>query len=117
MKLLRGVFLLALAGALLSGCGDDVFLVELTISPDAPSIFELETQQFTATGTTNTGVTVDSVPGLEWSSSDTTVVTIDDNGLATCVNDGTSTITATAPVIPGAIATVSDTTTLTCLID
>lgn len=108
-------FALAAVSFSIAGCGDDILLVSLAITPDAPTVNEGSTQQFTATGTFSDSTTSTTVAGLQWTSSATTVATIDANtGLASCLIPGTSTITATAPVVSGATETVSDTTTLTC---
>lgn len=64
----------------------------LTVSPSTQSISAGQTVQFSATqnGSTVTGVT--------WSSSNTLVASIDQNGVATGITTGTVTITATATV-------------------
>ncbi len=116
MRLLCGVFLLALAGTMLAGCGDDVVLVSLLVAPDNPGVNVGSTQQFTVTGTFSDTTTSTSIAGLVWSSATTAVATIDaSTGLATCASGGTSVITATAPVASGSSQTVNDTTTLTCV--
>jgi len=63
-------------------------------------------QQYTASATYSDGSTQDLVSGVTWSSSSTSVATIDNSGLATTVADGTTTITAT-------VGSLSDTSTLT----
>ena len=68
-------------------------LVSITISPDNPSITEGSTQQFTVTGTYSDG-TSQVLTDVTWSSSLTTIATIDVNGLATGVTVGSTTITA-----------------------
>lgn len=68
----------------------------LTISPADPSIPAGTTQQFTATGVDPTTLkTVKVTKALQWTSSDTSVATIDATGLATGVAVGVTTITAT----------------------
>jgi hypothetical protein len=54
-----------------------------------------ETQQFTAVAKDASGNTISGVT-FTWSSSDTSVATVDSNGLATAVAVGTATITASA---------------------
>lgn len=76
-------------------------LQTLTVSPNPASVGNGETLQFTATGTYSTP------PGqgnnddmrditkiVKWTSSDSSVATIDENGLATGVGAGATTITA-----------------------
>lgn len=65
----------------------------VTVSPASDSVFVGDTKQFTATCTDLHGNTV-SCPATTWSSSDTNVATVDGTGLATGVNPGTVTITA-----------------------
>ena len=76
---------------------DDICLIDMTdgveptslsISPKDVTIYVGTTQQFTATVAPE-GTTLD----LVWSSSDEAIATIDDNGLATGLTDGTTTIT------------------------
>jgi len=68
-------------------------LVSITISPDNPSITEGSTQQFTLTGTYS-DETSQVLTDVSWSSSLTTIATIDANGLATSISVGSTTITA-----------------------
>jgi uncharacterized protein YjdB len=63
-------------------------------------------QQYTATATYSDGSTQDLVSGVTWSSSSTSVATINTSGLATTIAAGTTTITAT-------VGSLSDTSTLT----
>ena len=63
-------------------------------------------QQYTATATYSDGSTQDLVSGMTWSSSSTSVATINSSGLASTVAAGTTTITAT-------VGSLSDTSTLT----
>jgi uncharacterized protein YjdB len=78
----------------------------LTVSPDGLTLGMGIKQQFTATAVYTDGSSQDLSTGVTWSSSDTTVATIDNNGLATTVGAGTITITAT-------VGAVSDTAALT----
>ena len=68
-------------------------LVSITISPDNPSITEGSTQQFTVTGTYS-DETSQVLTDVAWSSSLTTIATIDVSGLATGISVGSTTITA-----------------------
>ncbi len=117
------LILAAIPLAAVAGCGDEVFLVSLTVAPDAPTVEQGSTRQFTVTGTLNNGDSVSTVANVHWEAADVTTVpsplpvaSIDEtSGLATCLNVGPSTIIATAPVAPGAVATVTDRTTLNCV--
>ncbi|MCH8833098.1 MAG: Ig-like domain-containing protein [Thaumarchaeota archaeon] len=68
-------------------------LVSISISPVNPSITEGSTQQFTATGTYSDD-TNQVLTDVTWSSSLTTIATIDGGGLATGISEGSTTITA-----------------------
>ena len=68
-------------------------LVSISISPVNPSITEGSTQQFTVTGTYSDD-TNQVLTDATWSSSLTTIATIDGGGLATGISAGSTTITA-----------------------
>jgi hypothetical protein len=72
-------------------------LKTVSVTPASATIGVGETQQFTATGHYSDGSTSDiaSDSDVSWASSDTTVATIDPNGLATGVGEGKANITAT----------------------
>ena len=94
--LLCGVCLLAGCG----GSGTGAFLQSIAITPFNPSITPGSTQQFNATGVYTDGTSSDSTGVKDltasaiWSSSNTTVATINAAGLATGVAAGTTTIFA-----------------------
>lgn len=75
-------------------------LVSLRVSPlySAPAIVELnflsQTRQFVATGTFSDGTVQVITPSVSWSSSDTTVATVDKYGVATGLAPGIADITA-----------------------
>ncbi|MGI9089766.1 MAG: DNA/RNA non-specific endonuclease [Gemmatimonadaceae bacterium] len=69
-------------------------VVTVTVSPSTQSIFVGAAQRFTASAKDSAGVVVSST--YTWSSSDTTVATIDQTGNATALKIGTTTITATS---------------------
>jgi uncharacterized protein YjdB len=52
-------------------------------------------QQFTATGTYSDGTSYDITTQVTWTSSNTSVATVNSSGLATAISGGTATITAT----------------------
>jgi hypothetical protein len=91
--------------------GADV--TKLSIIPTSQSVaLPGETAQFIATGTTSSGATVDVTGVSVWSSSSTSIATISSAGLATGVNQGTSTITAVYTNADGTSATGSATFTV-----
>jgi trimeric autotransporter adhesin len=63
-------------------------------------------QQFTTTATYNNGSSQDLVSGVTWTSSSTSVATVDNNGLVTTVGAGSTAISAT-------VGSFTDSTTLT----
>ncbi len=69
-------------------------LQSITLTPAAPVLTNGETQQFTATGNFSDGTSQDVTSQATWSSSDSSIATIDDAGLATAVRAGTVTIAA-----------------------
>lgn len=75
-------------------------LQSIQVSPANSIITAGGTQQFTATGTFSGGLTGPPT-SVTWSSSATTVATISASGLATGVNAGSTTITATSGSISG----------------
>jgi trimeric autotransporter adhesin len=97
----------ALVCAIGPGCNGffvDPTLTSITVGPSA-TINETGTVQMSAVGTYNDGSTK-SISNVFWSSSDTTVASIDGAGLVTGISPGSATIT-------GASGTVSGTATVT----
>ncbi|HEY0263672.1 MAG TPA: Ig-like domain-containing protein [Granulicella sp.] len=82
-------------------------LVSVAITPSTPSFAAGTTQQFTATGTYSDGTTQDLTPDVVWSSSDPTVTTINQNGLAESGNPGTAQISATINGVTATSGSVS----------
>jgi hypothetical protein len=80
-------------------------LVSIAVTPLTPSIPNGDTQQFTATGTYDDASTQDITSSVTWTSSDMVKATISNdpgsNGLATSLDVGTTTITATLGLISG----------------
>jgi len=104
---LAGPVLVALLCALGPGCNGffvNPTLTSVTVGPSA-TINQNGTVQMSAVGTYNDGTTK-SLSDVFWSSSDTTVASINSSGLVTGISPGTSTIT-------GASGTVSGTATVT----
>ena len=101
-RLLVGLLLLVLPlGGLACGGGDDetpspgVTLKSITVSPATANVAVGATQQFAVNGVYSDGKTKAVTTGVTWTSSTTTVATINTSGLATAVADGSTTITAT----------------------
>ncbi|TGM15454.1 hypothetical protein EHQ81_03395 [Leptospira selangorensis] len=80
-------------------------LVSISVSPTTPTIYQTQTQNFTATGTYTDASTQNITTSVVWSSSDTSKATISNSsgteGRATGVAAGTSTVTATSGILSG----------------
>ncbi|MCJ7494204.1 MAG: Ig-like domain-containing protein, partial [Deltaproteobacteria bacterium] len=79
-------------------------LSSISVAPANPSIPSIPvgiTQQFTATGTYSDGVSYDITAQVTWSSSNTSVATVNSSGLAAGVAAGSTTITAASGNISG----------------
>jgi uncharacterized protein YjdB len=70
-------------------------VTQLALSPTNPTVQVGSTTQFTATGTTAVGNTIDVTPGVSWSSSKPAVATVNSAGLLSGVSAGISIINAT----------------------
>jgi uncharacterized protein YjdB len=82
-------------------------LVSIAISPTSVSISSGQTEQFTAIGTLQDGTTVDITDAVTWTSSKTSVATIDSSGLARGQSAGTANIKATSGGITSNTAVLS----------
>jgi FG-GAP-like repeat/Bacterial Ig-like domain (group 2)/FG-GAP repeat len=76
------------------------YLVSISVSPQNPSIFTRQTEQFAATGSYTDGST-QTLTSVTWTSSSTDVATINATGLATGFVTGNSTIGATSGTVNG----------------
>jgi uncharacterized protein YjdB len=76
-------------------------LVSLAVTPASPAITKGATQQFTATGTFSDASTQNITTSVTWSSSNSSVATISNSGLATSLAAGSSTIRAVSGGISG----------------
>ncbi|HYX52978.1 MAG TPA: Ig-like domain-containing protein [Candidatus Limnocylindrales bacterium] len=76
-------------------------LVSIVVTPNPASMAIGTTQQFTATGTFSDNSTQDVTASVLWSSSSPTVATINNQGVASSVAIGTTTITATFGAVSG----------------
>src|SRR5262249_54782903 len=85
------------AAAAPAGDGDQgATLQSIAVTPDSPSLASGATQQLSATGTYDDNCTQDLSGAGSWSSSDSSVVTVDNNGQLTAgANAGSATVTAT----------------------
>lgn len=108
-----------LSTALFVGCGDSresfvvtgtgtgASLVSVDVQPATVALEVSETQQFTLQGTFSDGSTASTnqLNGqIAWASDNPSVVSIDQNGLATAVSDGTATTTGTITTPSGALS-------------
>ncbi|PYX51407.1 MAG: ATP-dependent DNA ligase, partial [Acidobacteria bacterium] len=87
-----------------------ITLQSIATTPSNPSIFQSQTQQFTATGNYNDGSSKNITTSVAWASSNPTVATVDAAlGLATGVSPGTTQITATQGTVvsPGSTLTAN----------
>lgn len=85
----------------------------IIITPDAPSIAPNTTEQLTATGRAADNSTVILTDSVTWESSDPSVATVNSQGLAEALQQGTTTITALSGSISGTtILTVSPVSSL-----
>ena len=85
----------------------------IAVTPASPTISTGSTQPFTATGTYSNGSTQNLTSQLAWASSSTSVATINHAGLATAVNAGSTTISATLGTVIGSTTLTVQTTPLT----
>jgi len=81
-----------------------VVLSSITVTPANPSIRKGTTQQFTATGSYSDGSTQNLTNSVTWSSSHTSVATINSAGLASGVGTGSTTIRAVSGSVTGSTA-------------
>ncbi|HVU15368.1 MAG TPA: DUF4082 domain-containing protein [Candidatus Didemnitutus sp.] len=99
-----------------AGSGSGATLSSIAVSPGSPSITVGGTQQFSATGTYSDSSTQDLSSQVSWSSSNTTVATINATGLGTGASGGISTISAAFNGVSGsATLTVQPAVTLTSI--
>ncbi|HVQ97711.1 MAG TPA: Ig-like domain-containing protein, partial [Mycobacterium sp.] len=73
----------------------------IAVTPSAPSVVAGNTKQFTATATYSNGTTGNVTTSVAWTSSKTSVATINASGLATGIAAGASTITAALSGVSG----------------
>jgi YVTN family beta-propeller protein len=83
------------------GGGPTATLISISVTPANPSIPVGVTKQFAASGTYSDGTSHDITTQVAWSSSNTSVATVNSSALATAVSAGTTTITAISGSISG----------------
>ena len=95
---------LAVLGAL-TGCADAHLpgLTSITLTPPNSTLDIGQTQQYAASGTFSDGTTRDISSLVTWSSSNTTVASINSSGLALGIHQGSSTISATLNTADGPV--------------
>ena len=76
-------------------------LESIQIAPSTTQIIEVQTASFTATGTLSDGTQSDITNTVLWSSNDTSIASINSNGIATGNSPGTAIITGTSGSIEG----------------
>jgi hypothetical protein len=91
-------------------------LVSIAVTPPNPTIAKGLTEQFTATGTFSDNSTQNITGSVTWSSLTTSVATITTGGLATAVNNGSSTIQAQLGTIKGSTTLTVNTVSLAVLV-
>jgi len=76
-------------------------LVSISVTPSAATVAQGLSQQFTATGTYTDNSTQNITSSAAWSSSNTAVATINNTGLATSLQQGSTAISAAVGTISG----------------
>lgn len=104
VRLASAILSIAMLAACAGGSGSHPNrIASITLSPSTASIAVGQTKQITGSATTNSGQTVTG-SGATWSSSNTSVATVDQNGVVTAVAAGSATITATVQTGAGAVS-------------
>ena len=73
---------------------EELKITTVSITPESATVQVGEQQQFSALLTDQNGNSIEG--DITWSSSDTTIATLDTSGLASAIAQGVTTITATA---------------------
>ena len=100
------LFVLLAVAAFCAGCSGGVVnnnttVTSIAITPASPSIVAGTTQQFKATATYSTGTTADVTSTAAWSSSSSSVASVNAAGMATAAAAGSSTISAALSGVTG----------------
>lgn len=97
--------------AILNASSTEILFINLT--PGISNILNESTQQYTATAYYKSGITSPLTTGVTWTSSNTSIATIDSTGLATVhASSGTANITATYNSITSNLAFISATSSV-----
>jgi len=91
-------------------------LTGVTVGPSTPSVQQGNTLQLTATGTFDDGSTKTLTGNVLWSSSDSTIATVNSAGLLSAISPGTASITATSGTVSGstsAMVTIANLVSIT----
>lgn len=99
-----GATIIAVSGSISGSTGITVsapVLLSISVSPGSASIPVLSSQQYSATGTYSDGSVQTLTNSVTWSSSSTNVATISAVGLASSMQAGTATISATLGTVIG----------------
>jgi Bacterial Ig-like domain (group 2) len=97
-------------GVLLASCGGGgegglvtppVELRSLAVSPSNPKLYVGQTQQFSATGQYSDGSSQDLTSVVKWTTSNSSVMTVNSTGLGSVVAEGMVTVTATSEAVSG----------------
>jgi uncharacterized protein YjdB len=94
----------------------DATLSSIAVTPANRSIPKNKTQQLKATGFFSDGTSTDITTSAEWSSANTSVATVNTNGLASGVASGTSDISATSGATSGSTTLTITNATLSSLV-
>src|SRR2546426_92508 len=92
--LLASVAILVGSAAPATGAGPKPHIVSISISPSSATIEVGQRQQFTVRGSFSDGSSEDVTSAADYRSSDTSVATVNRQGLATAISRGSVTITA-----------------------
>ena len=96
LRLFWSILFLGFLAVSVITCAGSLALNGIVVSPTNPSIPVGATLQFTASGYYNDQTNSDITTQVTWSSSNTSVATINSSGLATAIAVGTTTITASS---------------------
>ncbi len=121
MRMAGSALLTLLLGFFLSGCGGGSTppptpqLVSIKLTPSNPILVRGTTLQLTATGSFSDQTTKDLSTQVRWASSNVSIVTIDNSGLATAIQGGTADVSASLNGISTSTLMTVTTTTLVAI--
>ncbi|MDH5354171.1 MAG: Ig-like domain-containing protein, partial [Gammaproteobacteria bacterium] len=90
-------------------------VIAITVTPATAAVLEGQTQAFAATASFDNGSSADLSASIYWTSSDVTIATVNDLGVATGVAPGTATITWTNGTISDSASLTVNAATLTSI--